>query len=110
MEIIESNKLISEFMGYTYYPTPSDFFPNGRLFGTGRTYDLHSLKYNELWDWLIPVIIKIESMKGIRVIISGTGIEIFCFGYSICKSTSESKIESVYKGCIEFINWYNDQK
>jgi hypothetical protein len=77
------------------------------------------LRYHELWDWLMPVVDKIEDIQDgedgdairfhyydfeIRHItckIHGTNIEIL---------DADSKIDAVYQAVIQFIEFYNDQK
>jgi len=84
-QITESNKLIGKFMGHqsstgsTYY-----FF--------GRYHKDVDLKYHKLWDWLMPVIDKINKLdKG---------------AYKI--NINES-ILTTYEFVIIFIKWYNKE-
>lgn len=105
-DITKNNKLIAEFLGHTR---------------TGDTYNipnehpyLHQeyLKYHKSWDWLMPVVEKIEKVKGAHVIITtGTLCEIFHFGKLISRSNcAGSKIEGVYQAVIGFINNQNTLK
>lgn len=77
----------------------------------------NDLKYNLSWDWLIPVVEKIEGfifendeyynfqiLGGCCVyIISSHGNEL------ITSDNGRSKLECVYNAVIEFILWYNQQ-
>lgn len=121
----ENNKLIAEFMG--------DDFKTGH----GGTIDtLGALKkarpyawaeyvfFNTSWNWLIPVVEKIESMKGVRVQSSNYwmawtfAISITTKGYSETHYVSKkeqfidniyefsTRIEATYAAVVHFIKWY----
>jgi hypothetical protein len=114
----EQNKLIAEFMGiekisYSDTPTVERFrYGNSMLFET-------DLKYHTSWDWLMPVVEKIQSIditpapnyRGYR-------IEIVPSGYVSIKgfpmppilanvSIEGSLINAVYQAVIQFVEWYN---
>ena len=115
----EQNKLIAEFMGYEtdnievtmpenfrevyrFESAPSDFF-------SSTLFKLQDCKFHSSWDWLMPVVEKIESL--------GHGVTIYRKGCHINNEASfsvngfkhSSKIEQTYKAVVEFINWYNQQ-
>lgn len=119
--IIEDNKLIAEFMGFTIN---FGFNKDGVLFH-GEHINLDKLKYHDRWDWLMEVVEKIESLDFFFHILGGA-----CFidssnskwikylhdiGWLISstdfldyeKDIKPTKIESVYIVCVEFIKWYN---
>ena len=104
-KIIEGNKLIAEFMGiktkvYSDRPTITRWkYGNSMLYET-------DLKYHSSWDWLMPVIYKIESF-GFSATILDVGMCIA--GKLIIERFGESKIEGTYYTIIEFIKWYNQQ-
>ena len=145
------NELIAEFMGYEYFPYRDDekgwlhgwMHPNvNRKFGEHARKIAQSrgtflcrnhgqLRYSTSWDWLMPVVEKIEEMNYVVQIsawpdrkysrgkLMESWVERRCkiedehsdgdeppygFGYS-----TDSKIESVYKAIVEFIKWYNSQ-
>ena len=71
-----------------------------------------ALKYHCSWDWLIPVVEKIENMEeclyfilesNTTKIVTWDGFE---FNYRV-DGVFKTKILSVYKACTEFIKWYN---
>jgi hypothetical protein len=114
METIETNKLIAEFMGWKKdigyrKGKPIDGFikPND-----GRHFPLYRFRFHESWDWLMPVVEKIESL-GFYVRIHGKSTLIFKKdGYNIINrpygyGKEKSKIDHTYKAVIEFIKWYN---
>jgi len=107
------NKLIAKFMGYC----------EDGIYCTNGSHKLWEggFLYHSSWDWLMPVVEKIESLKFNKVIciyfkIHKNYVSIDCFDkYSNCIYSHElpysvdSKIESVFKGVVKFINWYNMQ-
>lgn len=60
--MMNKNKLIAEFMGL-----PTEVSKAGLLnyyhkeYNSGTWYEEHELSYNVSWDWLMPVVEKIES-------------------------------------------------
>ena len=124
-EIIEGNKLIAEFMGGEVKSIGD--FPNVfwklsyRPSYSGITIDL--LEYHSSWDWLMPVVEKIENCfeRYVIVTIKGTGCHITLFTQyamvhngidfpNIDYHHENSKIEAVWLAVVEFIKWYNQQK
>ena len=68
---------------------------------------VNELKYHKSWDWLMPVIEKIQDVQGSRVGIMGTTVY---FEKGDKWWESGSKIESAYNFAVEYIEWYNKQK
>ena len=91
---MKDNKLIAEFMGL-----PTQVFKSGKLNykRNDSWFEEHELSYNVSWDWLMPVLKKINSeispnTRGLwRMIINPT----------------EYDIENVYSQAVYFINEYN---
>lgn len=134
-EIIEGNKLIAHFMGAKSIKpighTGRDIeFPvqTGGLY----VHQTADLKYHSSWDWLMPVVEKIENTKTIdpvhkskvptNVIIHKSEgwekndfkqtcdiIQFTWDGHKISNS-SNSKIEAIYKSVVQFIQWYNSKQ
>lgn len=122
--IEENNKLIAEFMGYIDNGDPE------YLIHPETNYD-HSINdkewflYNTSWDWLMPVVEKIEPLV-LNVSISKNGTNIMRFfengnlpldNPSFIITLNEAgiknvntKIEATYKAVVEFIKWYNENK
>ena len=67
------------------------------------------LNYHASWDWLMPVVDKIERIK------NSDDYEVDIFG-NCCdiggrfEAIGKTKIEATYKAVIEFIKWYNANK
>lgn len=113
---MKSNKLIAEFM-----ELPTEVFKSGKVnyckvnyyfreFNSGTWYEEHELSYNVSWDWLMPVVEKIESLTDsngnayrftidmCNAQIEGTTIDVIGGAY---------KLDTTYKAVVEFINKYN---
>ena len=99
-----SNKLIAEFMqkgskGFGIY----DF--------DGCFYNLSELKFNCSWDWLMPVVEKIESYERYDVDILQYGTRISDnqkeIVNNIANTSFDTKIDHTYQAVVEFIKEYN---
>lgn len=118
METTESNRLIAEFMGVKmhidadnpnnyerYVQIPNTSCPNG--------YHVKEARYDSSWDWLMPVVDKIESLGFWSEIQGGVqAVTIFGkvnTGVDIISEDDKgyTKIQSVYAAVIRFINWHN---
>jgi len=68
--------------------------------------------YEESWDWLMPVVEKIETLGYFCMINKWTSVYTGSDGERIQVTTVEgkSKIQNTYKAVVEFIKWYNQQK
>lgn len=140
-EIIEGNKLIAEFMGFTrYYPNmtrESDLSniyiygiydkvfheslyvtnttlscSNGvyKCYNINHSMHLKDMQFNSSWDWIIPVIEKIEKLDDYSIVINYYSCNILDTAKLNITFTSNSKIKAVYNAIIEFIKWYNKNK
>lgn len=74
-EIIEGNKLIAEFMGWELWESIFDGFgfnvdpeiiPDARN-DHSNFHKINDLRFNSSWDWLMPVIEKIEELGSYQV-------------------------------------------
>jgi len=101
----DANKLIAEFMG--------DDVLYGQLdYCTDMAFPFDDLHFHESWDWLMPVVEKIESMRDS----SGNA---YRFTVTMCDATIEGtligvygkayKIDATYQAVVEFINEYNSK-
>ena len=114
-EEIENNKLIAEFMGAEMIVTNYHGI-NIIKFPDESTKDLRGLKYNSSWDWLMPVVERIESIKPFIVTIDRNGCWIgeyfgeFTQNQITFHHESEgNKITIIWLAVVEFIKWYNKQ-
>ena len=109
---MNDNKLIAEFMGHKLGLDGDGMGePQCRIFekglGTKRIEDT----YSKSWDWLMPVVEKIECthddkgdcfnvmMEAFECTISGLGLTLCLNGHT--------KMDATYKAVIEFIKTYN---
>jgi len=117
-EINQSNKLIAKFM----YPNLQKELKSGeikediakKLMAYNKDYSL--MRYFLSWDWLMPVVEKIET-KGFNVNVSAyPSIEKSIFAnlhikpYHKTQYTNGNRRDRTYKMCVEFIEWYNKNK
>ena len=99
MNHTENNMLVAEFMGFkNTTPTDKDF----NIFEKeGESLmEAMSMKYHSSWDWLIPVVQKIQTIEPDQNATYGLEVRFSPFTYSL---------ESIYKGVIEFIKKYNHE-
>lgn len=109
-EIVESNKLIAEFMALQKNATEYYITAKGAV-------ALGELEYHSSWNDLMPVVEKIEALKfeddlsfaveihrnGCRITRSWTTVDKPDFGWH----QTGAKMHSTWKAVVEFIKWYN---
>jgi hypothetical protein len=105
---MEDNKLIAEFMG-SKHPTIEDMYrlPHEDVYWG-------ELQYDYSWDWLMPVVQKIETM-GCEVVHRVGDCNIYKIdeeeNYRCIIDIQETdKLRSTYKAVIKFIKDYNNGK
>ena len=116
-ELIENNKLMSEFMGYT----PNEY----GVYQTPRgKYHLDHFSFHSSWDWLMPVVEKIGTIPSYdrdkfdtEVIIYRGRTDIKSLGYGEKEHSyyffnksirgKYNSTEHTYKAVLEYIKWYN---
>ena len=125
METTEGNKLIAEFMGASFKTQKigenvriNTYWDNPPCY---QGVNLENLKYHSSWDWLMPVVEKIENLittideiGGGQVLIFNDCCKINPYKMDAPKGTlfevKGNKKQSIWLACVEFIKWYNDQK
>ena len=120
---MKNNKLIAEFMGMNY-GDPNDNSVMTQITPQGNEVaPIDSMKYHTSWDWLIPVVEKIESfqdgndgdsMRGhlynFRIeqnfvyILDGESMDV------IIEMNGDNKRDATYKAVVEFIKQHNQNK
>lgn len=137
-QIQEGNKLIAEFDGWklrseNFVNSDRDTFPWWEKFVNGkvvRTYHHDILlakgrfefgSYHSSWDWLMPVVEKIEDLENgsaffveIRISWCEIGVNTqYAMAFDIdmptIKRREDVKILAVWKAIIDFIKWHNEQ-
>ncbi len=109
-EMVELNKLIAMFMGA---------IPNGKhpdVYGLLKTKENTkpyqvcwvSLRYDTSWDWLMPVVKRINKLEPKQGFPKESDGWIAFYGME--PFLLEANREGVHRNIIEFIKWYNEQK
>ena len=105
--IINNNKLIAEFMGLEicFGDTTEPCVLSTQEIGVWKP-----MKYHSSWDWLMPVVEKIQQIdeNNFCVTIDENVCHIWSENnvYDI-ETVSHTTLEAVYNSIVEFINWYN---
>lgn len=120
--VIENNRLIALFMGYSKGVPEQRGCKEERFALNGRTYLLSQLDYHASWDWLMPVVEKIEvlllrfEIAEYECYLSWQGVEpddknhmAWLEKFSPISSEGYSKMVAVYLCIIQFIKWFNLQ-
>lgn len=121
-EILEGNKLIAEFMGIKnplfQFPTSGHGVPfaEGQYLGTdGLAYYPEDMRYHSDWNWLMPVVDKIEQLPSS----GGFFFTTIAYQHNIREAyvteiygrffgrSENSKLEATFMSVIGFIKWYN---
>lgn len=98
IDVESGNKLIAEFMGVRWNNEPNSSIET---------------KYHSSWDWLMPVVEKINSGWKYDVIIFRTSCHINDELQVIVESNigkDEKLIDCVWQAVIKFIQWHNQNK
>lgn len=103
----DQNNLIAKFMGSEPYndgrygimwPDPT----NENKVGFG-------LHYDTKWDWLMPVVEKIERLSGVTVVMKKSRCRILV-GKKVFSCHTIVKLNSTYRVVVEFIKWLDTTK
>jgi len=82
----------------------------------------YEMKYNKSWDWLMPVVEKIESLDPNENVTHTYTVEITGNGTTISPSvwsgnrwmirvnSRDNRLSNTYKAVVEFIKWYNSHQ
>jgi len=97
--------------------TPTEFYNFIIELMISETWYVTELEFNNSWNWLMPVVEKIESLNAAVIIDEDCTIE---FGGVYFESTNSmhncefetfkttgTKIEKVFNAIVEFIEWYD---
>lgn len=116
-QIIEGNILIADFMGFQRTEKGSgEVTYKGK--GRGVVIWASTLEFHSSWDWLMPVVEKIEDTKADEHyyfkfdMINRNEVEITYEDNSVFFIDSfktKNKKEAVWLAVVEFIKWYNKQ-
>lgn len=109
--ITENNKLLAEFLGERAYKLQAHY---GDI--TTIASNIKNPCFNNSWDWLMEVVDKIECLgydSRIHGNYSDGGFLCDFVDFDneevACQISYVSKIDAVYKSCIEFIEYWNQK-
>lgn len=98
-KIMTDNELIAEFMGLDSFKDSLASLHQGKINVDVDVYE--QAQYHTSWDWLMPVVGKIEQTPNVY------DIEEFLL---IRDELCTARIETIYDSVVEFIKWYNENK
>ena len=118
---MKDNKLIAEFMGYDISTIASSGVEVVEF--ESKDTKVENLKYHESWDWLMPVVERINNThsdnygnhysfqigNGFVWVDPHMGSRIFFSGNDV-DHKDEPMISKVHRGVVEFIKEYNDEE
>lgn len=109
------NELIAEFMGLekcdpdlTYNLEHWRVASDDHTLRTAFVAYGHQLKYHTSWDWLMPVVQKIDRMFVGSVDnedLQDISHQVMC----VTRHDISTSIHTIYRDVVEFIKWYNSQ-
>lgn len=110
---MEYNRTIADFMNLCKHPSGNYITDKGVLHP-------NDLGYHYSWDWLMPVVERINSIKH-PVYLYGSHIQRSCTVFQLGVDDSDSRLVSnsdvvlslidiTYKSVVEFVKWYNEQR
>ena len=107
----ENNRLLAEFM--EFQKTNIGWYDFEETLNLPHTIDntFDTLEFNTSWDWLMPVVEKIEELSSeqdeiVDYFQGDPDPSIWFSGYG--KICMHADISKVYETLVEFINWYNN--
>ena len=115
---MKDNKLIAEFMGFQktnigWYDSEETMPPLSNTYDS-NTFDEHELAFHKSWDWLMPVVEKIESLGYDVIIRQGTceirGEDVNGVEYDNFECFDSGKHKTTYSAIVKFIKEYNETK
>lgn len=115
MTTTDKNKLIAEFIGAkeSQYKNEYEMYNFVSCIEDGENeqhyFKPEDMRFHSSWDWLMPVVEKIESLSEVNY-----KIEISHYTYIDTLPTiiyrKGTKIENTYNAVVDFILWYNQNK
>lgn len=101
-KILEGNKLIAEFMGFTQ----KSYTPDSEKMWCDAKHGLPvgQLMFHLSYDWIMPVVHKITEQIHNRSVPS-SAIEVYV--RKIATMHLSNSVESIYISVLEYIGWYN---
>ena len=111
-EILNGNLLIAEFLGFKF----KDKICQNEVFYTNEKqhpiylqgYSIRCASFDNRWDWLMPAVEKIETMRfDVNIVQYCCTIKEYQSSIYRGQETGISKIDGTWKCVVGFIKWYN---
>jgi hypothetical protein len=109
-----NDEVIAIFMGWVIdnsFPDKNHVYRLGERIETKNTF-----KFSTSWDWLIPIVEKIESnpLNDVCIFKEATQIRVWdggheSFLWKVLEPDGSSKIAHCYRAVVKYIEWYNLQ-
>ena len=120
-EIKEGNELIVRFLGWEYQPSNNVNFPKGTWYDghVGHCAE-NGLRFHESWDWVFPVITKINGLgkeysfaifktyASLTVEKGGKFYKDFSFAFSEYITADQTAFEAAFKMVVRYIKWHEE--
>lgn len=103
-QIVESNKLIAEFMGYAIIQ--DDIYNIPSINGIGYTPKF--MMYHSSWGWLHPVIAKIHNIE--LPLIANKWQDMTVNNDTLTQALYNDDIKSAYDVVVEFLKWHHSHE
>jgi hypothetical protein len=101
---METNRIIAEFMGIKVPIENGDEIERLAIQNGDELWYSHELEYHDSWEWLMPVVEKIESL-GFEFNIGGDVVRIFDMnGNELIDTSASTKIQSIYQAIVRFVS------
>ncbi len=107
---MNDNKIIAEFMGMKPHHQDSGCLIRVDDNGSNEVVPIEELAYHVSWNWLMPVVEKIEELGYDTELVYRLDDGEHCFYINdspIFSSQMGCKKEATYLTVVEFIKWYN---
>lgn len=126
--IEQKNACFAQFMGGNRVLHPDQkYFPEehyGYVCHKGKWWNENNLQYHSSWEWLMPVVEKIESIENKRFGVCIDALDTMIMDYKVQEDEGErivvqtdiypdngdTKISITHEAVYQFIQWLNQQK
>lgn len=126
MITIANNVKFAKFMDWVETDIKGEFYNSNEGWSNVGVINKRSFCFHSDWNWLLEVVEKIESMQyfnsevqfsitkyevKIQAVTNGGSVIVSPCILSVWSTyRGREKMKALYHACLEFINWYNQQK
>jgi len=104
---MNDNELIAEFMGGWNKDSHTRKYGINLPHMDNQWWDIDELKYDTSWDWLMPVVEKINNLNMLDYNIDRDSQWLH---EKVVTTRVNCELKFLYKAVVEFIKWYNALK